>query len=57
MNLKSVLKNQQDAIASKDNAIVNLLGKLEELAASSSSKDYEIIRLKEEVITLSEEVY
>jgi len=57
MNLKSLIKGQQDTIASKDNAIVNLLGKLEEIASYSSYKDLEINRLKEEVLTLSEEVY
>lgn len=54
--LKNTLKEHQETIVSKDNAIVNLLGKLDELVGNLAKKDAEITKLKEDNSTLSEEL-
>jgi hypothetical protein len=54
--LKNTLKECQETIVSKDNAIVNLLGKLDELVGNLARKDAEITKLKEDNSTFSEEL-
>jgi len=54
--LKNSLKENQETIVSKDNAIVNLLGKLDELVGNLARKDAEITRLKEDNTAISEEL-